>query len=132
MSAKSDGPSSSPPLGKPDPPLTLDATWHANAYLGTPRIRPNDGPTAVGIMADPAVPLSLIGIAYPYSHIGGVSEATHDRDILDAPPPEVVWRLVLDRAWVGGVAVLRADKLTLDGRFVLRAGRFVELAEDAI
>lgn len=77
------------------------------------------------------MPLSLIGIAYPYSHVGGVPEATHERDILDAPPPEVVWRLVLDRAWVDGVAVVRADKLTLDGRFALRRGVYVELTEEA-
>lgn len=132
MSAKSDGPPLAPPPGVPDPPLALDAVFYTNAFLTTPLIRPNDGTPVIGIIADPSVSHSIIGIAFPYSHIGGMTEATQDHDILDAPPPEVVWRLVLDRAWVDGETVRLADKRTLDGRFVLRMGRFWELAEDAV
>lgn len=94
-----------------------------------PRSRPADGLPAAGVMADPAVPKSVIGIAYPYSHVGGYRAGDDPR--VDPEPPEVVWRLVLDRAWRDGKVVPLPAKEALDGRFVLRDGEFVELAEDA-
>ncbi len=94
-----------------------------------PRSRPSDGLPAVGVMANPVVPKSIIGIAYPYTHIGGCRVGDNPR--VDPEPPEVVWRLVLDREWRDDRVVNLADKETLEGRYVLRNGEFVALAEDA-
>ena len=95
-----------------------------------PRSSPADGLPAVGVVADPTVPKSVIGIAYPYTHIGG----SRPGDLLQSPavPPEVVWRIVLDRVWRDGRVVSLATRETLDPRYVLRDGEFVELAEEAI
>jgi hypothetical protein len=55
-----------------------------------------------------------IGIAYEAVRIGGYDWEA-DRDL---GPREAVWRLVVE----GG---------PVEGRFVLRGGRFVEMAEEA-
>ncbi len=94
-----------------------------------PRSRPSDSLPAAGVIADPRAPKSIIGIAYPYTHVGGCRLG--DAPQVEPEPPEVVWRLVLDRAWRDGRVVLLEAKETLDGRFVLRDGEFVELAEAA-
>ena len=94
-----------------------------------PNDRPSDGLPAIGVIADWAQPHSIIGIAYPYTHIGGcqLGDAWNG----DYAPPEVVFRLVLDRAWLDDRIVALEAKETLDGRFVLRNGEFIELSEDA-
>ena len=79
--------------------------YHSNATTAA-RIAPGQLPGAIGVVVDRAEPLP-IGIAFEVGRIGGVDS-----------PPEAVWRLKI------GVEVL-------DGRWVLRAGAFVELAEDA-
>ncbi len=94
-----------------------------------PRSTPKDALPAAGVLADLAVPKSIIGIAFPHTQIGG--HRPGDDWSADDPPVEVVWRLVLDRGWVGGKTVDLPAKLTLEGRYVLRQGEFVELAEDA-
>ena len=93
-----------------------------------PGSRPADGLPAAGVLADPLIPKSIIGIAYPYSHVGGYRLGNDLANPI--APPEVVWRLVLDRSWRDGKIVPLACRETLDGRFVLRDGEFVELAED--
>ncbi len=80
-------------------------------------------------MADRSAPRSIVGIAYPYTHIGGCRPSDDPR--ADYDPPEVVWRLVLDRAWRDGRIVELEAKETLEGRYVLRHGEFIELSEDA-
>lgn len=93
-----------------------------------PRCRPADGLPAAGVLADPAAPRSIIGIAYPHSHVGGFRP--DDDPATAAAPPEVVWRLVIDRAWSDAGLIHLADKVTPEGRFVLRDGEFIELAEE--
>ena len=94
-----------------------------------PRSRPSDGLPAIGVIADRAFPKSIIGIAYPWTHVGGCQPAD-DRQA-DYQTPEVVWRLVLDRTWEEKRVANLEAKQTLDGRYVLRDGEFVELAESA-
>ncbi len=59
-------------------------------------IRPSDHLPAVGILAEEGDYRSQVGIGYPYTHVGGM-QATGN-PWADYPPPEVVWRLVIDRA----------------------------------
>ncbi len=92
-------------------------------------IRPGDHFPAMGCYADGHDLRSLVGIAYPYTHVGVLKLV--GEPWADYPPPEVVWRLVIDRAWVDQEIRYLDDKLALDGRYVLRSGRFVELVEDA-
>ncbi len=101
-------------------------TYHSNA-LRQPTVRPSDSPPAVGVQADPLAGQSLIGIAFPVSHVGGMD---HRNPLADYRPSEVVWRLQIDRAWIDGKIIILESKEFLDGRFVLRSGVFVELAED--
>jgi hypothetical protein len=56
-----------------------------------------------------------IGIAYEVGRIGGLDWDTGE----PIGPREAVWRLVV-------------GKDEVEGRFVLRAGRYVELAEDIL
>ena len=132
MSAKSDG------LPFPIDPATIDpdpeagAIYYADAYQSRPRIKPNDRVGACWFRADPARSAPLLGMAEPRGHIGGTTWETPFAALADAPPPEVVWQLVLEYARVASQTVRLAKKQTLDGRFVLRLGQFVELAEDAV
>ena len=95
-----------------------------------PRTRPGDGLPAAGVLADPAVPKSIIGVAFPYTHIGGTPSPADSR--INPDPPEVVWRIVLDRDWSDDRIVARSAKQTLEARFVLRDGEFIALGEEAI
>lgn len=94
-----------------------------------PRIRPSDGLPAAGVVADPTVSKSIIGIAFPYTQIGG--STANQGSNPEHTPPEVVWRIVLDRCWSNGHVIKLETKQTLEGRYVLRDGEFVELAETA-
>ncbi len=98
-----------------------------SSALRQPRVRPADSPTSIGVLADPEAAQSIIGIAFPTSHVGGMDWRNPTANY---QPPEVVWRLQLDRAWVDGKIIALELKDFLDGRFVLRSGEFVELAED--
>ena len=102
--------------------------YHSNAYRDRKRIAPNDPMSPLGVQAGPEPSAPQLGIAYPTSHVGGWRDYA---DFGDYPPPEVTWRLVLDRHLVEGRPVKLEQKATLDGRWVLRLGVFVELAEDA-
>ena len=93
-----------------------------------PRSRPSDRLPAAGIIADPTLPKSIIGIAYPTTHIGGCRPG--DDPLSPAEPPEVVWQLVLDRTWQDQRTIKLASRQTLEGRYVLRNGEFLEIAED--
>ena len=78
-----------------------------------PRVKPGQLPSAIGV----GVPTDIsapIGIAYEAGRIGGYNWE-NDRDL---GPREAAWRLVV-------------GKEEVEGRFVLRGGRFVELDEDA-
>ena len=102
--------------------------YFANAYRDRKRVAPNDSPPPLGVQLDPGLEAPLVGIAYPTSHVGGWRDY---RDLDDYPPPEVTWRLALDRHLVDGVAMKLEHKQDLGDRWVLRLGVFVELAEDA-
>lgn len=131
MSAKSDGPSLPVDPATIDPEPDPGTVYHADAYRDWPRIKPNDGAGAHWFRASAASSAPLLGIAYPQGHIGGTTWETPFEDLMDAPPPEQVWQLVREYAEVDGRTVRLAKKQTLDGRYVLRMGRYVELAEDA-
>ena len=107
--------------------MTLPPRYYSNLPR-LPRSRPRDALPASGVLADPTVPKSVIGIAYPITHIGGYQPTNHPQS--DVPPPEVVWHLVLDRAWQNGRIIALKSKESLAGRYVLRDGEFIELAED--
>jgi hypothetical protein len=81
-------------------------TFYSNATR-KPRVAPGELPFTIGVMAGP-IDFTPIGIAYPGGSVGGGGRG----------PREAVWRLVVVEGPV-------------EGRFALRAGRFVELAEDA-
>jgi hypothetical protein len=76
-----------------------------------PTVEPGRLPCAIGVQADDE-PIP-IGVAYPAGRVGGY-DWEDDRDL---GPREAVWRLVV-------------GDYEIDGRFVPRAGRFVQLAED--
>jgi hypothetical protein len=76
------------------------------------RIGPTDLPGAIGVLSAPHDPLP-VGIAYANGHVGGWA---NDQWL---GPLEAVWRIVIGRE-------------ELEGRWALRDGCFVELAEDAL
>jgi hypothetical protein len=78
-----------------------------------PRVNPGQLPSALGVAEAPGGSIP-IGIAYAAGRIGGWRWNTDE----ELGPIEPVWRLVV-------------RKQPVEGRFVLRGGRFVELAEDA-
>jgi hypothetical protein len=86
-------------------------TFYSDAS-SRPRLAPGDLPIAIGVQDSPGC--KSIGTAYPVGHVGGWDWRTDEYH----GSPEQTWRLT-----VGGE--------DLEGRFVLRGGRFVELAEDA-
>ena len=81
-----------------------------------PRIRPSDpGYDACGVhLGRRDGP--QVGIAFPIAYIGGAGLDSQPGET--DGPPEIAWRL-------------QVGKETLEDRFVLRDGEFVELAEDA-
>ncbi|WP_435005146.1 hypothetical protein P12x_003040 [Tundrisphaera lichenicola] len=96
------------------------ACYYSTTSCDRPRIAPGDLPGAIGVVSDPDARMA-IGIAYEAGHVGGWR---HDFDRWPIASeylgkPEAAWRLVI-------------GKEELEGRFVLRSGEFVELAEDAI
>jgi hypothetical protein len=86
--------------------------FYSNASRA-PRVGPGRLPCATGVAEVPGGSIP-VGIAYGAGRVGGY-DSEDDRDL---GPAEAVWRLVV-----------REEEI--DGRFVLRGGRFVELAEDA-
>jgi hypothetical protein len=92
--------------------LNATGPFFSNASKA-PRVAPGRLPCAIGVVASLASP-SPIGIAY---EVGRVGEFDWDTDE-DLGPREAIWRLVV-------------GKEDVEGRFVLRGGVFVGLAEDA-
>jgi hypothetical protein len=78
-------------------------------------------PGAIGILADADKSGEIVGIAFGAGHIGGWrwDWSRPGSEPEDLGPREATWRLVV-------------GKVEVEGRFVLRMGEFVELAEDAI
>jgi hypothetical protein len=89
----------------------MTGPFYSNAST-RPRLAPGDLPFAIGVDESPGG--KLVGIAYPAGHVGGWDWRADE----DHGAPEATWRLVV-------------GKEKVEGRFVLRSGRFVELAEDA-
>ena len=93
----------------------------ANVARDRPRVAPGDLPGAIGLLADAGKPGEIVGIAFGAGHVGGWrwdwSRPGVEPEYLG--PREATWRLVIGKAEV-------------EGRFVLRRGEFVELAEDAL
>jgi hypothetical protein len=79
--------------------------YHSNASR-KPRVAPGDLPSAIGVAAGPDDTMP-IGTAFGAGWIGP-----------EGGPPEAVWRLVI-----------RGE--ALEGRYALRDGVFIELAEEA-
>jgi hypothetical protein len=92
--------------------LNATGPFYSNAS-NTPRVAPGDLPCAIGVQASDDNPMP-IGVAYGAGRSGGWDWRTDE----DLGPREAVWRLVV-------------SKEEVEGRFVLRGSRFVELAEDA-
>jgi hypothetical protein len=86
--------------------------FYSNASKA-PRVRPGDLPGSIGVSASPDHYMP-IGIASNVGRIGGYDWQA-DRSL---GPVEAVWSLAI-------------GKEDVEERFVLRAGRFVELAEGA-
>jgi hypothetical protein len=76
-------------------------------------VGPGDVPGSIGVTRSPDDAMTA-GIAFEVRRIGGIDRDTGE----DLAPVEAIWRLVVE-----GEAV--------EGRFALRGGGFVELAEDA-
>ena len=100
----------------PDPDVTNDAPPPSGPCLST--WGPLDGPIlgrdespALGVVTADS-PVMPVGIAYPTGHVGG----WQGEDFLGKP--EATWRLMI-------------GKVEVEGRFLLRGGAFVELAEGA-
>jgi hypothetical protein len=95
--------------------------YFANVARTIARVGPDDYPFALGVLSDRLVSASIIGTAYGSGHLGGwrtdFSKPGFPSE--DLGPREAVWRLVIGKAEV-------------EGRFALRRGEFVELAEDAL
>ncbi len=102
--------------------------YFCSAFRDRKVVGPNDHSPAVGVLADSAAPRSIIGMAFPVGQVGGMRWDAPVTE--DYPPPEVVWRLEIDRTWAEGKVGPRVKEV-LEGRFVLRLGRFVELSEEA-
>jgi hypothetical protein len=84
--------------------------FYSNASQAA-RVAPLELPGTIAVLAELDDPMP-IGSAHEAGYVGG-----RRRDGFPGPP-EPVWRLVI-------------GKEDLEGRFVLRAGRFVELGEGA-
>jgi hypothetical protein len=80
--------------------------YFANVAVDRPRVAPGELPGAIGVSTDEARLAWSQGIAYQFGRLGAGKSR------------EAVWRLVVGKA-------------DLDGRFVLRMGEFIGLAEDA-
>ena len=82
------------------------------------RLGPDDLPGAIGVISEGGEPGDIVGIAYSAGHLGGWlwDWSRPGSEPVDLGPREGTWRLVVGKAEV-------------DGRFVLRMGEFVELAE---
>jgi hypothetical protein len=78
-----------------------------------PRVKPGDVPGSIGLTRSPDDAMT-IGIASEVGRIGGYDWDADE----DLGPVEAVWRQVVDGEPV-------------EGRFALRGGAFVELAERA-
>ncbi len=91
--------------------MTPRPIYHAHVAK-TPRARPGDFPAAISIVISPEDPRP-IGIAFEVGHLGGYYLGE------DRGPIESVWHLMI-------------RKEPVEGRFALRFGLFIELAEDAI
>jgi hypothetical protein len=87
-------------------------TYYSNASRA-PRVKPGDIPGSIGVTPSPDDHMP-IGIASEAGRIGG-HDWEADRSL---GPKDAVWRLVV-------------GKEEVEGRFALRSGRFVELAEVA-
>jgi hypothetical protein len=90
----------------------MTGPFYSNASTA-PRVKPGELPSAIGVAEVPGGSIP-VGIAYSAGRIGGYDWENHR----ELGPIEPVWRLVV-------------RKEPVEGRFVLRAGRFVEVAEDA-
>jgi hypothetical protein len=95
--------------------------YFANVARTVARLGPDDMPHALGVLADREDPGSIIGIAYGAGWLGGwrtdFSKPGFPSE--DFGPREAVWRIVIGKA-------------EIEGRFALRMGEFIELAEDAL
>jgi hypothetical protein len=96
------------------------ARYFASVARDRPRVGPEDLPGAIGILADADKPGEIVGIAFGAGHVGGWrwDWGRPGSEPEDLGPREATWRLVV-------------GKVELEGRFVLRMGEFVGLAEDA-
>jgi hypothetical protein len=79
-----------------------------------PRVRPGDLPGSIGVSASPEHYMP-IGIASKVGRVGGYDWQA-DRSL---GPVEAVWSIVVEGE-------------SVEGRFALRGGVFVEVAEDAV
>jgi len=84
------------------------------------RVRPDDLPGAIGVIPEGGGPGDIAGIAFWSGHVGGWKwDWSRPRsEPVDLGPIEATWRLTIGKAEV-------------DGRFALRMGEFIELAEGA-
>jgi hypothetical protein len=85
--------------------------YYSNASIAE-WVAPGELPGSISVLPSPENP-GPIGIASEVDRIGGF-DWDKDRDL---GPREAVWSLAI-------------GKEPVEGRFALRAGRFVELAED--
>jgi hypothetical protein len=89
----------------------MTGPFYSNAS-NAPRVAPGDVPGSISVIPSPDKPLP-IGITSEVGRAGGFDWDTDE----DHGPREAVWRLVV-------------HKREVEGRFALRGGVFVELAED--
>jgi hypothetical protein len=97
------------------------ARHFATVACDRPRVGPENLPGAIGILADADNPGEIVGIAFGAGHVGGWrwDWGRPGSEPEDLGPREATWRLVV-------------GKVEVEGRIVLRAGEFVELAEDTL
>lgn len=105
-------------------------SYYTTAFRSAKRIKPSDQCFAVGVHAGPEVSSPQVGIAYPYGYVGGFRPDT-PLDCFDYDPPEVLWRLEIDRRVVDGQVIKLDRKETAEGRYVLRLGEFINLGDAA-